>query len=75
LRTLAEKVVARSGKDLPIVVAQEGRGVEYSGDNRRLREEIPGLRLTPLDEALGELYEWYEGHRDLIRRVALLVDK
>ena len=75
MRTLAEKVVALSGKDLPVVVAAEGMGLEYSGDNRRLREEIPDLRLTPLDEALGKLYEWYEAHRELIRREALLVDK
>ena len=75
LLTLAEKVVALSGKKLPIIVAAEGLGVEYSGDNRRLRGEMPDLRLTPLDEALAHLYEWYADHRPLIRREALLVDK
>jgi GDP-L-fucose synthase len=75
LRTLAEKVVGLSGKKLPVVVATEGRGVEYSGDNRRLRAEIPDLRLTPLDAALGRLYQWYAEHRGLIKYEALLADK
>ncbi len=75
LRELAEKVVAVSQKNLPVVIEQEGLGSEYSGDNRRLREEIPGLQFTPIDEAISRLYEWYADHRDLIRYEALLADK
>ena len=75
LREVAEKVLRISRKDLPIRVAREGMGLEYSGDNRRLREEIPGLTFTPLDRAIGELYEWYGAHRDRINRKFLLVDK
>jgi len=75
LMDLARQVVALSGKNLEIRVAQAGLGLEYSGDNRRLRAELPGLRFTPLAEALRRLYDWYAGHRDLIRREALLVDK
>lgn len=75
LLELAKKVVAVSGKEVPIVVGAEGRGVEYSGDNSRLRAEMPELALTPIDDAIARLYAWYSDHRSEIDREALLVDK
>jgi GDP-L-fucose synthase len=75
LREVAETVRRISRKDLPIRVAREGMGLEYSGDNRRLREEVSGLTFTPLDRAIGELYDWYSSRRDRINREFLLVDK
>lgn len=72
---LARLVREVSGKNVPIVVAREGLGPEYSGSNARLREEIPGLRLTPLREAIERLHAWYAERRDAIRRDALLTDK
>ncbi len=75
LREAAEKVREISGKHLPILVGREGMGLEYSGDNRRLREEIPGLSLTPIDEAIRNLYDWYQENRKSIQREILLVDK
>lgn len=62
LREVAEKVAEISGQDLPIQVAQGGMGLEYSGDNKRLRGEIPGLFFTPIDHAIRELYDWYASH-------------
>jgi GDP-L-fucose synthase len=75
LYALAEKVREISGKDLPILVGEPGIGLAYSGDNRRLRQEIPDLSLTPIDEALRELYAWYAENRRLINRDFLLFDK
>ena len=75
LRDVAVKVREISGKDLPIQIGREGMGLEYSGDNRRLRAEVPGLSLTPLDQAIRSLYGWYRENRGSIRRDALLVDK
>ncbi len=75
LKTLAEKVRGRSGKDLEIKISLPGMGVEYSGSNERLREQIPGLQWTGIDEAISRLYEWYQARRPLIRREALLHDK
>lgn len=71
----AEKVRAISGKDLPIVVAQPGMGFAYGGSNARLHSEIPGLRLTDLDDAIRRLYGWYSDNKDTIRKELLLVDK
>ena len=75
LHTLAEKVRDISGKDLTILVGKPGMGLSYSGDNRRLREEIPDLRLTPIDDALKQLYGWYSENKHLINRDFLLHDK
>lgn len=75
LYTIAEIVRARSGKELPIIVSEAGLGLEYSGDNRQLRAEIPGLYFTPLVEAIDRLYCWYEEHFREIDRERLLVDK
>ena len=75
LKSLAEMVVRISGKELSVRIAQPGLGVEYSGDNRRLKGEMPGFPFTPLEHAVRSLYDWYAEHRHLIRRELLLVDK
>jgi GDP-L-fucose synthase len=75
LSTLAEKVRAVSGKDLPILIAQQGMGNEYSGDNKRLRSEIKQLEFTPIDTAIKALYKWYFDRKDSLDRNILLYDK
>ncbi|NLU49342.1 MAG: NAD(P)-dependent oxidoreductase [Syntrophomonadaceae bacterium] len=75
LYQLAEKVRAVSGKDLPILVGVPGMGPEYSGDNARLREEIPGLEFTPVEEAIRRLYGWYAENLAKIDKQCLLFDK
>lgn len=75
LYSVAEKIRARSGKDVEIVVAEPGLGIEYSGDNARLRAEIPELNFTPLDQAIDCLYDWYQSNVHLLDRNKLLIDK
>jgi UDP-glucose 4-epimerase len=74
LRELAELVLVTAGKELPVVVANPGLGVEYSGDNARLRAELPALALTPVEEAVRRLRGWYEANRGTIDRSKLLID-
>ena len=74
LLELAALVLTTAGKELPVVVANPGLGVEYSGDNARLRSELPALALTPVEEAVHRLYRWYEANRHIIDRSKLLVD-
>jgi GDP-L-fucose synthase len=65
-----------SGKShLPIRVAQEGMGLEYSGDNSRLRREMPNFALTPMRKSVEKLYLWYAENRHLVDRNLLLLDK
>lgn len=69
---LVEKI---SSSSAGIQVAKDGYGLNYSGDNTRIKEEIPGLTFTPLEKAVRELYEWYAGHKDRLDRELLLRDK
>lgn len=75
LSALAEKVKSITGKDLPVKIAQPGLGVEYSGDNSRLRSEIKGLSFTGIDAAIGKLLNWYSANKDSLDRECLLYDK
>lgn len=75
LRTLAERVLVLSGKDLPICIAHEGLGPEYSGSNLRLRSEIPSVSFTPIETSIAALYQWYNDNRQKIRKDVLLHDK
>lgn len=64
-----------AGKDLPVLVGKEGMGYTYSGNNSRLRNDIPFWHRTPVREGIERLYAWYGNNRDLINRDALLYDK
>ncbi len=75
LYELAKMVLEISRKSLPIVVAKEGVGLEYSGDNTRIKKEIKGLKFTDIKQAIKELYDWYVAHKSEINREVLLTDK
>jgi GDP-L-fucose synthase len=75
LLELAELVREAVGNEIPIVVGEPGSGLEYTGDNSRLRSEMPGLAFTPVREAVESLIAHYDGVRGSIDREALLVDK
>jgi UDP-glucose 4-epimerase len=66
LKTLAEKVVAASGKTLSIEVGNAGLGNEYSGDNGRMLAEIPGFSFRNMDESITRLYGWYADRKETI---------
>ena len=72
---LAERVKARSGRELPIVVREPGSGLPYCADSHRLRREVPELVFTPTDVAIDALYDWYAANRSGIDRSTLLIDK
>lgn len=75
LKILAERIRNISEKNLPILIAQDGMGMEYSGDNSRLHEEIPGTRFTSIYDAIHQLYKWYIKNIHLINKKDLLFDK
>ena len=75
LLSIAKLVLEISGKELPITVNNPGRGNEYSGDNSRLTEELPGFRFTPLSEGVRCLYSWYGKNLSLVDREKLASGK
>ena len=66
LLTIAQKIIAASGKNLPITIKHDGLGPEYSGDNRRLAAEFPALRFREIDNSIDALYGWYQDHKTTI---------
>ncbi|MFH1513035.1 MAG: NAD-dependent epimerase/dehydratase family protein [Bacillota bacterium] len=66
LTKLAAMVNEISGKNLEIHLKSAQRNLDYTGDNSRLRAEIRNLRITPMAQAIAELYGYYQNHRDLI---------
>jgi UDP-glucose 4-epimerase len=75
LLTLAHMIRDVAGKDVPIQIAQEGFKLEYSGDNKRIREELHGFEFTPLVTTLEKLRDYYLGVWSSIDRNLLLYDK
>jgi GDP-L-fucose synthase len=75
LYELAQKVISISGKDLPVLVSQDNLGLEYSGDNTRLKSEIKNLKFTEIDTAIKELFKYYLQNTQIIDKSLLLVNK
>ncbi len=75
LLTLAKKVREISGKNLEIVVKNDGINPEYSGDNSRLKEEINSLKFTDIDSGIRDLYNWYLENKNMIDYGKIHADK
>lgn len=75
LYELALMIRKISGTDLPVYIAQDGMGLEYSGDNTRLLNEFPTMTFTSFESSVRSLYEWYSGQKGNIKQECLLFDK
>jgi len=65
-KTLAERIIQISGKNVDIEVENDGPGREYSGDNSLLMDELRGFEFSPIDESLEALYNWHDMNKHLI---------
>ena len=72
LKTLADMVIKASGKELDIDILKDGLGVEYSGDNSLLTQEIGPIEFSEIGGAIKTLYEWYEANKQIIGKGELL---
>ena len=72
---IAKKVLSYSKKNIPITVKEPGYGLEYSGDNKRLLNEMPNMNFTPINESIKKLYEWYNKNKEIIDVSQLYYDK
>lgn len=75
LKEIAGIVLKASGKNLPVKIAKDGMGPEYSGDNARLKREMPSLAFENMEESITKLYNWYSENKGTINRECLLSDK
>lgn len=75
LYDLAIMVRDISNSDVPILIKNEGLGLEYSGDNTLLKNEFTTICFTPIRTAIQDLYNWYRENKQLIQKDLLLTDK
>lgn len=57
-----------------IKIVHGGMNREFSGDNSRLLEELPGLQFTPYRKSIEDLYKYYSAHMDSIDVAAVRAD-
>lgn len=74
LLEIAEIVKKVSQKNIEIKIAEPDFGLEYSGDNSRLKSEI-NCKFRKIEEAIGELYRWYLDNKNNINKQLLTTDK
>ena len=72
---IAKIIKKVSQKNLQINVAVDGLGVEYSGDNLRLKNEMTNFEFTKIEDAVERLYAWYLTNKNRINKEFLLTDK
>ncbi|MDR2437268.1 MAG: NAD-dependent epimerase/dehydratase family protein [Endomicrobium sp.] len=75
LLDLAKLVRDISGRNIEIEVAKEGMGLEYNGNNQRLKDEFKNIIFTDLKIAIEKLYSYYEANRNIIDKNKLKHDK
>lgn len=64
-----------NGKNLDIIIAKEGFGYNYTGNNLRLHNEYKDLKFTELESSLKNLYQYYKRNKQCIDKNLLLEDK
>ena len=69
---LAEKIKKIAGNNSNIIIKKPGLSKEYTCDNEKLLEELGDFKLTDIDDALKEMYEWYISNKSSIKKEGLL---
>ena len=75
LLKLAQIVQKISNKNIEIKVANDGFGLDYTGENSRLREEFAQIKFTKMDESVSALYNYYKDSINILDKKILLEDK
>ena len=75
LLSAAQIVQKLGGNNNEIRVASSGYGLNYSGSNARLKDEIKTIQFTPFEQAVAQLMSYYRQHQTEINRNLLLEDK
>lgn len=75
LLQIAQIVKKISEKDIEIKVAQKGYGLDYTGDNSRLKKEFAQCKFTKIEQSILALYNYYKSNLALLDKKLLLQDK
>ena len=71
----AQTVRTIGGRTGEIRIAQPGYGLNYSGSNARLKNEIKNLKFTPFEQAVKELFSYYQKNLEKLNKNLLKTDK
>ncbi len=66
LSEFADMVLEVCGKDLPVILLNEDRNLNYSASNERLMKEIEGFEVEDIRDSLRDLAEYYRNKLDEI---------
>lgn len=72
LSEIAEIVRRISGRKIDIIICNEGFGNEYTADSTRLLNEFGEDYVTPIEESIQQLYQWYESNQEMIHMQTLI---
>ena len=74
LVSIAKIINSISDKPSEIIVKNPGLNTEYTADNTRLTREFKTVAFTPFEDALQELYRWYQSIINTIDRDKIAKD-
>lgn len=66
LVTVTNIINKLGGNTTEIKILNEGVGVEYSGDNKKLLSDIKDFQFMPYEIAIADLYEYYKKTKDTL---------
>lgn len=72
---IAEAINEVSEEKSEIIVLNGGKGLEYTGDNSRLLEELEDFEFTPYKESIKRLYAYYKNDYGVLDKAALQNDE
>ena len=75
LLDIAHTVQNIDGNKVQVKVAQEGTGIEYSGDNGLLSSTMKTVNFTPIEAGIKKLYDWYAANKETLNKELLISDK
>lgn len=60
LSEIASMINLQNDQRVQITINNPGLNYEYTGDNTRLKQDVPHIRFTPYTDAISLLYRYYE---------------
>ena len=64
-QVIARVSAQHSGLNPGVSILNQGMGPEYSADNSRMMAEMGAYHFWPLEDAVKDLYHWYERRQDV----------
>ena len=76
LKEIADIINSKMGESaVPIYVADQQPGSEYTASNQRLLSEMKGFQPEPIEESISKLISYYRAHIDEISKEKLLYNE